>query len=92
MCTLHQIIWMISEGKMGGTCRTHHRVKHVFTEFWLESLKGRDHLQNQDSRVKDKVKVDYKELGGGHVAWTHMAQDRVWWWAVVDVIEIFESY
>ena len=33
------------------------------------------------------MKVDYKELGGGHVA-----LDRVWWWAVVDIIEIFELY
>lgn len=78
MCTLHQIIWMINEDEMGSMCRTHQRIQNVFTEFQLESLKGRDHLQNRDIRQEDKIKVDYKQLGGGHVAWTHMAQDRVW--------------
>lgn len=92
MWTLHQIIWMINEDEMGSTCRTHQRAKNVFSEFQLQSLKGRDHLQNRGSRQEGKIKVDCKELGAGHMVWTHMTQDRVWWWAIVDVIEIFDLY
>jgi len=35
--------------------------------------------------------VDYKEIG--RAVWLgHMTEDKVWWWAIVDVIEIFDSY
>jgi hypothetical protein len=62
-------------------------------------------LQNFISRVRreeaaykmkaiDRIKLkwDYKELGGGCVPWTHLIQGRAWWWAIVHLIELYESY
>lgn len=71
MWTVHQIIWMINEDEVGSTCRTLQRAKNLFTKFQLESLKGRDHLQDRDSKQEGKIKVNFKELGGvmwlGHI-------------------------
>jgi hypothetical protein len=30
--------------------------------------------------------VDLREIGWGGVEWIHLARDRGWWWAVVNVV------
>jgi len=36
----------IKEHEMGGTCSTDEKDEKTHTIFWLENLKGRDHLQD----------------------------------------------
>jgi hypothetical protein len=38
----------------------------------------------------DGMKMDLGEIGCGDVAWIHLAQDRVRWWAVVYVVMILQ--
>jgi len=40
--------------------------------FWLENLKGRDHLE-------DNIRMDLRELGWKDVDWIQLAQDSDQW-------------
>jgi alpha-glucosidase (family GH31 glycosyl hydrolase) len=53
------------------------------TGFWWESLKEKDHLEDQGI---DGIKLDLREIGWGGVEWIHLAQDRDRWRAVVNVV------
>jgi hypothetical protein len=54
------------------------------TQSWLESLNGRDH--SVDLHVNGRLKMDFGEIRFGGVDWIHLAQDRDWWWAVVNTV------
>jgi protein-tyrosine phosphatase len=43
------------------------------TIFWLESLKGRDHLQNLVVDGKDNIRMYHKEEEWKIVEWMHLA-------------------
>jgi len=47
--------------------------------FWLENLKGRDHLEEVRHREEDNIRMDCKEIGWEDVDWIHLAQDRDQW-------------
>jgi hypothetical protein len=48
---------------MGGACRLHGKLRSV-SKFWLESLKGGDHLEEQDTDW-DNIKMDVRKMGFG---------------------------
>jgi hypothetical protein len=56
------------------------------TGFWWESLKEKDHLKDQgvDERMGSKWTLERLVRRG--VEWTHLAQDRDCWQAVVSVV------
>jgi hypothetical protein len=35
---------------------------------------------------KDNIRMDLKEIGWESVEWIHLAQDRDWWWALVNMV------
>jgi hypothetical protein len=35
---------------------------------------------------EDNFKIDHREMGFWGMDWIYLAQDRDWWWAIVDVI------
>jgi predicted small integral membrane protein len=37
-------------------------------------------------RWEDNIKMDLRETGFGHVDWIHLAQDRYWWRALVNMV------
>jgi hypothetical protein len=37
-------------------------------------------------RWEDNIKMDLREIGIGGANWIRLAQDRVWWWALVNMI------
>lgn len=50
---------------------------------------GKRPLQRPGRAWKDGIKMDIKEngwWGGGGVEWLHVAQDGVWWRAVVNTL------
>jgi alpha-glucosidase (family GH31 glycosyl hydrolase) len=53
------------------------------TEFWWESPKERDHLE--DLGV-DGIRMDFREVGLEGVEWINLAQDRDRWRAVVNAV------
>jgi hypothetical protein len=55
------------------------------TGFWWESLKEKDHLEDQGVDGKMGSKCTLGRLVGG-VEWTHPAQDRDRWLAVVNAV------
>jgi hypothetical protein len=56
------------------------------TRFWRESPFERDHLEDQgiDGRMGSEWILG--RLAVGDVEWIHLAQDRDWWWAVVNTV------
>jgi hypothetical protein len=43
-------------------------------------------LWRTKERWEGNIKVDLKEIGCEDVDWIHLAQDRLFWWAVVNTI------
>jgi hypothetical protein len=48
-----------------------------------DSLKERDHLENQGA---DGMRIDIREIGWGGVEWIQLAQDRGLWRALVNTV------
>jgi hypothetical protein len=55
----------------------------MHTIFWLENLKGRDHLEDL---YVDNIRINLRETGWEGVDWMHLAQDRDQWWALVNAV------
>jgi hypothetical protein len=47
---------------------------------------GKRQLENPKSRWEDNIKLDLQEVGWGGMDWTHLAQDRVKWRALVNAV------
>jgi hypothetical protein len=56
------------------------------TRSWRESLKEREHSEDQGVGVIMGSERMLGRLSGGGVEWVQLAQDRGWWWAVVNVV------
>jgi hypothetical protein len=48
--------------------------------------KGKGPLVRPTHRWEDGLKMDLREVGCGGVEWIHLAQDKDWWWALVNAI------
>jgi hypothetical protein len=59
--------------------------REVFTEFWLGGQKVRGHWEDR-RRWEDNIKMDLKDIGIDGEKWTRLAQDRVQWWAFVNMV------
>jgi hypothetical protein len=57
----------------------------VFTGFCLGGPKVRDHWEDLGVG-KDNIKLDLREIGINGVNWIQLAQDRVLWWACVNMV------
>jgi hypothetical protein len=40
-------------------------------------------------RWEDNIKMDIREVGGGHGDWVELAQDREWWRELVGMVRNF---
>jgi hypothetical protein len=49
-------------------------------------LEGRRPLERPRHGWEDGMKMDLREIGWGGVEWIHLALDREWWQAVVNVV------
>jgi hypothetical protein len=47
---------------------------------------GRRPLGRPRRRWEDNIKMDLREIGFGDVDWIDLAQDRDWWWALVNTV------
>jgi hypothetical protein len=54
--------------------------------YWSESLKGRDHLEDQGIDGRIILKYILKKTGWDGVDWLHLVQDRDQWQALVDTV------
>jgi hypothetical protein len=50
---------------------------------------GRRPLGRPRRRWEDNIKIDLREIGFGDMDWFHLAQDRDWWWALVNTVMNF---
>jgi hypothetical protein len=55
----------------------------MYTIFWLENLKERDHLE--DLRV-DSMRMGLGEIGWESVEWIHLVHNMDQWWALVNTV------
>jgi hypothetical protein len=58
----------------------------MHTVFWLENLKGRNHLEYSSIDGEDSIRMDLREMGWEGVDCVHLAQDRDQWWDLVDTV------
>jgi hypothetical protein len=47
---------------------------------------GKRSLGRPRHRWEDRIKMDLREIGLGVVEWIHLAQDRDWWWALMNAV------
>jgi hypothetical protein len=47
---------------------------------------GKKPLIRSRHRWEDNIKMDLREIGLEDVDWTHLAQDRDWWQALVNMV------
>jgi hypothetical protein len=52
----------------------------------MGKLEGKRPLEKPRHKWEDGIKMDVREIGCGGVAWTHLAQDRDRWRAVVNAV------
>jgi hypothetical protein len=50
----------------------------MFTRFWLGGPNGRPR-----HRWEDNIKIDLRKTGSMGANWIRLAQDRVWWQAIL---------
>jgi len=62
---------------------TWHRCE-MHTKFWLENLKGRDHLEGLG--IGGRIVFEWILIGWEGVEWIHLAQDMGQWQAVVNMV------
>jgi hypothetical protein len=61
---------------MGGSCNTYGERGEMYTGFWWENLRGKDHLGRPSRRWDNIIKMDVQEVGCGGMDWIELAQDR----------------
>jgi hypothetical protein len=47
---------------------------------------GKRPLVRPRYRWEDGIRMDLREIGWGSVDWIQLAQDRDWWWALVNTV------
>jgi hypothetical protein len=75
---LHQI----KEGWMIRSCSIHGKDKNIFTKFCMENLKGRDHIGTWP-----RMWQCLWDIGYGLVNWIQLAQDRVPWQVLLNMVQ-----
>jgi hypothetical protein len=73
------------EDEMGGACSKHGAMRNAYKIFGRKP-EGKKTLGRYRRRWDDNIKMDLKEVGFGDVDWSHMAQDKDRWRAVVNTV------
>jgi hypothetical protein len=47
---------------------------------------GKKPLGRPRRRWEDGIRMDLRDSGWGSLEWTQLAQDRDWWWALVNMV------
>jgi hypothetical protein len=50
---------------------------------------GKRALRKPTCRLEDNIKINLRELGWRNVDWSHLAQNRGQWWALVNTVMNF---
>jgi hypothetical protein len=67
------------------TCSMHGEKKNVY-RVMVGKPEGKRPLRRPRCRWEDNIKMDFREIGWGSMEWTHLAQDRDQWRALVNTV------
>jgi hypothetical protein len=56
---------------------------NVYTSF-IRTPEGKRALEKCRCRWEDNIKKDHKEMGMEGMDWRHLAEDRIWWQALMN--------
>ena len=56
----------------------------VYTGFWWDKLRERDHLEDPGVDLEDNIKMNLQLVGCGGMDWIDLAQDRDKWRALIN--------
>jgi hypothetical protein len=76
---------VIVKDGMGGACSTHGEVSNAY-KILVGKLEGNRSLGRPRHRWEDNIRADLNEIGWEGVDWIHLAQDRDWWRALVNMV------
>jgi hypothetical protein len=68
---------------VGWTCGTHGR---GFYRVLIGRPEGKKPLRRPRRRWEDNIEMDHREIGINGANWIRLAQDRVQWWAFVNMV------
>jgi hypothetical protein len=76
--------------EVGGTYGTHGRgeERRVY-KVLMGKTEGKRPLGRPKRRWEDGIRIYLREIGWGSVEWIHLAQDRDWWRALVNMMMNF---
>ena len=72
---------------MGGAYSVYGGERRGVYRFLVGKPEGKNPLERPRIRWEDNIKMDLQEVGCGGMDWIKLAQDRYWWWALVNVVK-----
>jgi hypothetical protein len=75
----------LSKNEMGGTYCTY-ETGDVQYRILMGRAEGRTPLGSSRRRFEDNIKMDFQEVGWGHMDWINLAQDRGRWQTLVNAV------
>jgi len=70
---------------MGGTCNTDGKMRNVYS-ILVGKPEGKRPLGRHKRGREDNIRMDLREIGWEGVDWTHLAEDRDQWQALVNMV------
>jgi hypothetical protein len=61
-------------------------VKRSAYKILVGKPEGKKPLGRPRRRWMDNIELDIREIGWGGTDWIDLAQDRDWWWALVNIV------
>jgi hypothetical protein len=79
------IIRVINSDEMGSECSMCGRDENCIQSL-VRKPEGRSPLRTARCRQEDNIRMDLREIGWEGVDWILLAQDRDWWWVLVNAV------
>jgi hypothetical protein len=84
---LHSVChYQVKENEMDRSCRVYGGEMRNVYNILIGKPEEKRPLGRSRHRWEDNIRMDLREIRWEGVDWIHLAQDRDWWWALVNMV------